>query len=628
MTYREMFQQSMTDPERFWKLQSTEIEWSKSPGEILRIDDAGYGHWFEDGMLNMCRLCVDDHIDNGFGKDTAIIYDSPVTGTKQHITFDQLFDEVSRLAGGLKRLGLQKGDTAIIYMPMIPQAVYAMLACARIGVIHSVVFGGFAPHELAIRIDDCKPKTLITASNGIEINKVIEYKPIVDAAIDEAIHKPESVIVYDRGQGIQYEMHPSDHDYNRLVATSPPADIVEVESNHPLYILYTSGTTGTPKGVLRDTGGYATALKFTMQKLYGVDPGDVFWAASDLGWVVGHSYILYGPLINGNTTILFEGKPVKTPDASTFWRIISEHKVDVMFTAPTALRAVKREDPDGELVREFDLSHFRYLFLAGERCDATTLHWAEDNLGVPVIDHWWQTESGWPMLANMTGVELLPVKAGSAGVPVPGYDIRCLRPDGTQAGPNESGLIAIKLPLPPGNLLTLWNNPKRFNDAYFTLFEGYYNSGDAGYIDEDGYVYITGRIDDIINVAGHRLSTGEMEEVVAKHPAVAECAVFGVADELKGEVPIAVVVLKAHAAIPFEDLQQEIVQSVRKTIGPVASLKKVFVVQRLPKTRSGKILRKTMRKIADGEPYRVPSTIDDPVILDEIREVISFSPVP
>ena len=626
MTYREMFNNSLATPQDFWKSQASNIDWSVVPESILRLDDMNYGHWFEDGKLNMCRLCVDKHVEEGYGAQTAIIYDSPVTDRKQHITFDELLREVSQLAGGLKRLGLDKGDTVIIYMPMIPQAVFAMLACARIGVIHSVVFGGFAPHELAIRIDDCKPKAVITASNGIEVNKIIAYKPIVDAAIDEAAHKPRAVVLFDRGQGVPFEMHAGDYDYEQLVRRSDPVDPVEVEAGHPLYILYTSGTTGTPKGVLRDTGGYATALKFTMTDLYGVQPGDVFWAASDLGWVVGHSYILYGPLLNRNTTLLFEGKPVRTPDASTFWRIIDEHKVNVMFTAPTALRAVKREDPKGVLINQYDLSQFKRLFLAGERCDETTLHWAEHKLGVPVIDHWWQTESGWPMLANLAGVELLPVKPGSAGVPVPGYDIRCLREDGTEANTGESGLIAIKLPLPPGNLLTLWNNPQRFMDAYFKRFPGYYNSGDAGYIDEDGYVFITGRIDDIINVAGHRLSTGEMEEVVARHPAVAECAVFGVADELKGEVPICVAVLKSNSDITQEVLQAEVVRSVRHTIGPVASLKKVFIVKRLPKTRSGKILRKTMRKIADGQPYRVPSTIDDPVILDEIAEVLAGVP--
>ncbi len=622
MTYQKIFEESLADPVGFWKTQARQIKWSKTPEQILRIDNSGYGHWYEDGKLNMCRLCVDDHVSNGFGDQTAIIYDSPVTGRRGHISFHELQREVSRLAGGLEKLGLKKGDTAIIYMPMIPQATYAMLACARIGVIHSVVFGGFAPHELAIRIDDCQPKVIITASNGIEVNKVIEYKPIVDAAINEAEHKPSSVILYDRQQGVDYVMKAGDYDYSQLVESSVPAEVVEVESSHPLYILYTSGTTGTPKGVLRDTGGYAVALKFSMKSLYGAQPGDVFWAASDLGWVVGHSYILYGPLLNRNSTVLYEGKPVRTPDASSFWRILDEHAVNVMFTAPTALRAIKREDPQGKLISQFNLSQFKCLFLAGERCDAATLHWAEDALGVPVIDHWWQTESGWPMLANLAGIELMPVKAGSAGVQVPGYDIRVLRADGTQANPNESGIVAVKLPLPPGNLLTLWNNPKRFHEAYFATFDGFYNSGDAGYIDEDGYVFITGRIDDIINVAGHRLSTGEMEEVVASHRSVAECAVFGVADELKGEIPLCLVVLKSDALIAEEVLQQEIIQSVRNTIGPVASLKKVLIVKRLPKTRSGKILRKTMRKIADGKPYRIPSTIDDPAVLDEIKEVL------
>ncbi|MEM6686671.1 MAG: AMP-binding protein, partial [Bacteroidota bacterium] len=574
-----------------------------------------------DGKLNLSYLCIDKHINDGFGTQNAIIYDSPVTQKKQQITFNELHAEVSKLAGALQQLGLQKGDTCIIYMPMIPQAVYAMLACVRIGVIHSVVFGGFAPHELAIRIDDCKPKAIITASNGIEIQRIIPYKPFVDEAIEKAQNKPEHVIVFDRKLGVEIPQKNYDIDYASFVENAAPIDAIPVEATHPSYILYTSGTTGTPKGIIRDTGGYATALKFSMKYVYGVDEGDTYWAASDVGWVVGHSYIVYGPLLNRNTTILFEGKPIKTPDASTFWRVISEHKVKVMFTAPTAIRAIKKEDQEGKLLAQFDMSCLKYQFLAGERCDVATLNWTKDKLKVPVIDHWWQTESGWPMLANMTGVALQEIKAGSASFPVCGYDIQIVDESGENVAANAEGYVVAKLPLPPGTLQNLWGNPERFQKGYLERFPGYYFSGDGGYKDEDGYVFITGRVDDIINVAGHRLSTAEMEEVVASHQSVAECAVFGVHCEIKGQKPLGLVVLKSGQHATPTDIQKEIVQEVRHEIGAVASFKDVLVVHRLPKTRSGKILRKLLRNIADTNEYKIPSTIDDATIIPEIQAI-------
>jgi propionyl-CoA synthetase len=621
MNYQDLFQRSIREPEKFWAEQAEALKWDRKPTNILSRNQAGYPEWYTDGMLNVSYLCIDKHIEDGFGDQRAIIYDSPVTDKKEFYTFNQLREEVGRLAGGLQSLGIQKGDTVIIYMPMIPQAVFAMLACARIGAIHSVVFGGFAPNELAIRIDDCKPKAIITASNGIEIGKIISYKPMVDKAIEIADHKPEKVVIFDRKQGVDIPAQPYDIDFEELVADAPIAAPVSVESTHPLYILYTSGTTGKPKGIIRDSGGYATALKWSMKHIYGVNPGETYWAASDIGWVVGHSYIVYGPLLNRNTTIVFEGKPVRTPDAGTFWRVISEHDVKVMFTAPTAIRAIKREDPHNELIKKYDLSGLRYQFLAGERCDVATLHWAEEQLKVPVIDHWWQTESGWPMLANMVGVEQLPVKPGSAAKPVCGYDIRILDTDGNELGPDQEGFVVVKLPLPPGNLMNLWADPEKFIESYLAPYDGYYFSGDAGYKDKDGYVFITGRVDDIINVAGHRLSTAAMEEVVAAHDAVAECAVFGVNDSFKGEIPFGLVVLKAGESVDPEVLQQELIQRVRKEIGPVASFKQVKVVKRLPKTRSGKILRKLMRNIADKKAYKIPSTIDDVTIIDEIEAV-------
>jgi len=621
MTYSKLYNNSIQNPESFWKTHAENLSWYKAPETILSMDKYNYPQWFADGRLNMSYLCIDKHIEDGYGEQHAIIYDSPVTNTKEHISFNKLQEEVSKLAGGLQSIGLQKGDTVIIYMPMIPQALYAMLACARLGLIHSVVFGGFAPHELAIRIDDCKPKAVITASNGVEIERIIPYKPFVDEAIKQAEHKPKHVITFDRKLGVEIPLRSYDIDYEALVRRSEPADSVVVESTHPLYILYTSGTTGKPKGIIRDTGGYATALKFTMKHVYGVDQGDVYWAASDVGWVVGHSYIVYGPLLNRNTTVLFEGKPIKTPNASTFWRVISEHQVKVMFTAPTAIRAIKKEDPNGHFIKKYDMSSLKYQFLAGERCDAATLTWTEQHLKVPVIDHWWQTESGWPMLANMVGVEQMPVKPGSATVPVCGYDIQVLDEQGHEVAPGVEGYVAVKLPMPPGCLMNLWGNPERFKSGYLNKFPGYYFSGDGGYKDEDGYVFITGRVDDIINVAGHRLSTAEMEEVVSSHYAVAECAVFGIHCDLKGQKPLGLVVLKSEENMDEAKIIKEIINDVRHEIGAVASLKDVLVVKRLPKTRSGKILRKLLRNISDDLNYNIPSTIDDVNIISEIEHV-------
>lgn len=621
MKYQEFYAKSITEPERFWETQANQLDWKQNPKKIIGKDKHDYHQWFEDGKLNLSYLCIDKHIKEGFGNQNAIIYDSPVSGKKEHITFNELHREVAQLAGGLQKIGLSKGDTCIIYMPMIPQAIIAMLACVRIGVIHSVVFGGFAPHELAIRITDCKPKAIITASNGIEIDRIIPYKPFVDEAIESVKDKPEHVIVFNRNKEEIKDKKSYDIDYKTLVDNSAPVEAIPVESTHPSYILYTSGTTGTPKGVIRDTGGYATALKFSMKYIYGLEEGDVFWAASDVGWVVGHSYIAYGPLLNRNTTIIFEGKPIKTPDASTFWRIINEHKVNVMFTAPTAIRAIKKEDPEGKFIKQFNLSSLKYQFLAGERCDAATLNWTKEQLNIPVIDHWWQTESGWPMIANMVGVELQEIKPGSSGLPVSGYDIKILNEDGNETETNTEGFVAIKLPLPPGTLTNLWENPERFKNGYLKQYPGYYFSGDGGYKDKDGYIFITGRVDDVINVAGHRLSTAEMEEIVSSHNAVAECAVFGVHCELKGQKPLGVIVLKSGDDLNEEEIQREIIQMVRHEIGAVASFRDILIVNRLPKTRSGKILRKLLRNIADEHQYKIPSTIDDEDIIDEIKAI-------
>lgn len=627
MNYQEFYSKSIQSPENFWKEQATQIQWYNNPQTILSKDDNDYPVWFKDGQLNVCYLALDKHIEDGYGEQTAIIYDSPVTQTIKKYSYNEVKSEVARLAGGMLSLGLKKGDTTVIYMPMIPQAVFAMLACARIGVTHSVVFGGFAPHELAIRIDDCKPRAIITASSGIEVDRLIAYKPLVDEAIELAEHKPKKVIVLNRKLGARIPFKKYDVDYDALVYGSEEAACVPVESTHPLYVLYTSGTTGKPKGIVRDSGGYATALKFSMKYIYGVQPDEVFWAASDVGWVVGHSYIVYGPLINRNATVVFEGKPIRTPDASTFWRVISEHKVSVMFTAPTAIRAIKKEDPNGEFIKQYDLSCLRTQFLAGERCDVATLEWYREHIPVPAIDHWWQTESGWPMIANMMGVEYLPIKPGSAGKAVAGYDIRIFDENGNELNANEEGYVVIKLALPPGTLMTIWNDTERFKAGYLNKFDGYYFSGDGGFKDDEGYIYITGRVDDVINVAGHRLSTAEMEEIVASHPSVAECAVVGIEDELKGQIPLALAVIKSGDEIEHFQLQHEVVHLVREQIGAVASLKDVVIVNRLPKTRSGKILRKLLRQIADGVEYQIPSTIDDEAIIDEVVEVFQKSKI-
>lgn len=622
MKYEEIYTRSIAQPEAFWAAQADEIEWYSKPEMILSKDENGYPLWYKDGELNICYLALDKHIQDGYGDQTAFIYDSPVTQTVKKYTYSEVKTEVAKLAGGMQSLGLKKGDTAIIYMPMIPQTAFAMLACARIGVIHSVVFGGFAPHELAIRIDDCKPRAIITASSGIEIDRLIAYKPLVDEAIELASHRPKKVIVFNRKLGARIPFKKYDVDYDALVYGSEETPCVPLHSNHPLYILYTSGTTGKPKGIVRDTGGYAVALKFSMKYIYNVKEDETFWAASDMGWAVGHSYILYGPLLNRNTTIIFEGKPIKTPDASTFWRIISEHKVGTMFTAPTAIRAIKKEDPDGEFIKQYNLSCLKNQFLAGERCDNATLEWYQQHIPIPVIDHWWQTESGWPMIANSLGIEKMPVKPGSATKAVCGYDIRIFNENGEELNANEEGLVVVKLPLPPGNMLGIWENEARFKTGYFSKFDGYYLSGDGGYKDEDGYIFITGRTDDVINVAGHRLSTAEMEEVVASHESVAECAVIGIHDELKGQIPLALVVTKSGTEIEQYQLEQEIIKLVRQQIGAVASLRNVVIVQRLPKTRSGKILRKLMRSITDGDEFQIPSTIDDESIVEEIETTL------
>ena len=624
MNTEDLFQKSIDHKEQFWKEQAQQISWFKFPETIISEDENNYNQWFTDGELNMSYLCIDQHIEDGFGDDIAIIYDSPVTNQKIKYTFHQLKEEVSKLAGGLQSLGLKKGDTTVIYMPMIPQTLFAMLACARIGVIHNVVFGGFAPQELVVRIDDCKPKALITATAGIEIAKRIPYLPLVEKAIELAQDKVENIIVFNRKLvDNQHEMFEGIIDYQELLHKSEPADYVSVKSGHPLYLLYTSGTTGKPKGITRDTGGYATALKFSMKYIYGIEPGETFWAASDFGWAVGHSYSVYGPLINRNTTIIFEGKPIMTPDAGTFWRIISEYKVAAMFTAPTAIRAIKKEDPEGELVKKYDLSSFKKQFLAGERCDVATLDWFEKYIGVPAIDHWWQTESGSPMLGLMTYNDDYQIKRASAGKPVGGYDIKIFDENGLELDAHHEGYLVIKLPLPPGAMLGIWNDYERFNKSYLSQYKGYYFSGDGAIKDEDGYIFITGRVDDVINVAGHRLSTSEMEEIVSSHPDVAECAVVGIDDDLKGQIPFASVVLKNGSLISEQQIETEIVKKVREKIGAVACLKNVMTVKRLPKTRSGKILRKLIRTIIDGKDFQVPSTIDDEKIIEEIKEKIN-----
>ncbi len=620
--YAEQYRRSLDDPDGFWGEAANAINWVKEPTIVLDDSDAPFYRWFSDGELNTCFNTLDRHVAGGRAEQIALIYDSPVTGVVEKITYAELLRRVALFAGGLRSLGVEKGDRVIIYMPMIPEAVVAMLACARLGAIHSVVFGGFAPKELAIRIDDAQPKVMVAASCGIEVDRIIEYKPLLDSALEIAGHQPDSCVVIQRPQATASMVRGRDVDWNELVDTADPVDCVTVSATDPLYILYTSGTTAMPKGVVRDNGGHAVALRWSMPNIYDVHPGDVYWAASDVGWVVGHSYIVYAPLMTGCTTVLYEGKPVGTPDPGAFWRVISDHGVKSLFCAPTAFRAIKREDPEGHYAEKYDLSSLQSLFLAGERLDPDTYHWASDLLGVRVIDHWWQTESGWPIVSNCLGIEPMAVKPGSASKPVPGYDVQILDGEGEQLGAREDGLVTIKLPLPPGTLPTLWRDDDRFVDSYFSAFPGYYLTGDGGYIDEDGYVFIMGRVDDVINVAGHRLSTGAMEAVLADHPDVAECAVIGRADELKGQVPLGFVVLKAGAARDAGEVEAELVQMVRAQIGAVASLKRILVVKRLPKTRSGKILRRVMRSVIAGEEYQIPSTIDDPAILDEIADSV------
>jgi propionyl-CoA synthetase len=621
--YEKVYRRSLDDPEGFWAEAAAAIHWDRKWRKVLDESNAPFYRWFVGGEVNTCYNAVDRHADNGRGDQVALIYDSPVTETIESFTFRELRNRVATCAGSLAALGVTKGDRVIIYMPMIPEAVIAMLAVARLGAIHSVVFGGFASRELALRIDHARPKLVLSASCGIEPGRVVPYKPLLDAALAMASHKPERCIVYQRPTQPAALVPGRDLDWDDVMAKAAPHDCVPVASTDPLYILYTSGTTGEPKGIVRDNGGHLVALDWTMKNVYGVEPGDVYWAASDIGWVVGHSYIVYGPLVHGCTTVLFEGKPVGTPDAGTFWRVISQHGVACFFTAPTSFRAIKREDPRGEFVRKYDLSRFRTLFLAGERLDPDTLRWAQELLGVPVLDHWWQTETGWPICANSVGLGLLPVKAGSATKPVPGWDVRVFDERGRPAKPGDIGPLVCKLPLPPGTLPTLWNADTRYRESYLWDYPGFYKTGDAGFIDEDGYVFVMTRTDDVINVAGHRLSTGAMEEVLASHPDVAECAVIGAADELKGQVPVGLLVLKAGVEDGRRgEIVPEVVQMVRERIGPVAAFRTATVVRRLPKTRSGKILRGIMQKIADSREYRTPATIDDPTILQEIGEAL------
>jgi propionyl-CoA synthetase len=618
--YRELFDASIADPAEFWAQAAKAVTWTRTPRQILDDTRPPFYRWFPDAELNTCANALDRHVAAGRGDQPALIYDSPVTGTKRTYTYDELLDETSCFAGALRDLGVGKGDRVVVYLPMIPEAVITMLACARLGAVHSVVFGGFAPHELAVRIDDARPKVVVTASCGIEPSRIIEYKPMLDAAIERAEHPPQHCVVVQRDHRRCGLVAGRDLDWQQLMAVAEPVDAVSVAATDPLYVLYTSGTTGKPKGIIRDNGGHATALLWTMRNVYDMAPGEVFWAASDVGWVVGHSYIVYAPLLLGATTVLYEGKPVGTPDPGAFWRVVSEHGVKVLFTAPTAIRAIRKEDPNGNCITRYDLSGLRYLFVAGERLDPDTYHWATENLGIPVIDHWWQTETGWAIAANPMGVEHLPLKAGSPTVPMPGYDVRVLHADGQECGPGEEGAICIRLPLPPGTLPTLWGDDERYLRSYLSEHPGYYLTGDGGYLDEDGYLFVMGRIDDVINVAGHRLSTGSIEAVLATHPAVAECAVIGVADEIKGQVPRGLVVLKAGAS--DEGLSAALVAAVRDEIGAVASFKMVDVVPALPKTRSGKILRKTMRGIAAGKDEPVPSTIEDPAVLDALRPIL------
>ena len=624
--YHEVYASWKANPEEFWATAAQEITWYKLWDRVFDPYMGEYGRWFAGAECNTAYNCLDRHVEAGRGDQPALIYDSPVADTKTTLTYSEMTDKVATLAGVMKDLGVDKGDRVIIYMPMIPEAAVAMLACARIGAIHSVVFGGFAAAELATRLDDATPKLILAASCGIEPGRVVEYKPLLDQAIELSSHKPDNTLILQRPQGVATMIAGRDHDWADLTAQAKAqgrkAGCVAVAATDPLYILYTSGTTGQPKGVVRDNGGHMVALKWTMKNIYNAHPGEVYWAASDVGWVVGHSYIVYAPLLHGCTTVMYEGKPVGTPDAGAFWRVISEHKVSTMFTAPTAFRAIKKDDPDGALIKDYDLSEFRALFLAGERADPDTLEWAEQKLGVPVIDHWWQTETGWTICSNPIGLGRMPVKHGSPTVPMPGYDLQVLDEKAQPVPPGETGTLAIKLPLPPSCLPTLWNADERFRTSYLLDLPGYYTTSDAGYKDGDGYVYVMARTDDVINVAGHRLSTGQMEEVVAQHKDVAECAVIGVQDELKGQLPAGFIVLNSGVNREHSEVENEVVKHVRDVIGPVAAFKNVMTVARLPKTRSGKILRGTMRSIADGTEWKMPATIDDPVILDEITATL------
>ncbi len=613
----DVYTAALRDPESFWAEAAADIAWSKPWRRVLDARAPPFYRWFAGGELNTCHNAVDRHVVAGRGDATALIYDSAVTGRCESYTFAELVREVARLAGALHGLGVRRGDTVVIYMPMVPQAVFAMLACARLGAVHSVVFGGFAANELAARIDDCRPKVVLSASCGIEVNRIVEYKPLLDRALELARHAPDRCVLLQRPECLA--ALDGELDWDEWVAAAREHDCVPVAASDPLYILYTSGTTGRPKGVVRDNGGHAVALQWSMRNVYDAAPGETFWAASDIGWVVGHSYIVYGPLLNGNATVLYEGKPVGTPDAGAFWRVIEQHAVRVLFTAPTALRAIKREDSQGRLVARYDLKVLRALYLAGERTDSVTLRWAQEHLGVPVVDHWWQTETGWPITAVCRGLEPVPIRTGAAGKAVPGYDVRVLNTEGENVEPGGVGALAVRLPLPPGTFLGLWEAEELCTASYYAAFPGFYSTADAGYIDEDGYVFVMARTDDVINVAGHRLSTGAMEEVLAAHPDVAECAVCGVDDDLKGEIPVGFLVLNAGCSRAPEAVIAEAIAAVRERIGPVAAFKAAAVVKRLPKTRSGKVLRGVMRRIANGEPWTMPATIDDPVILDDVR---------
>ncbi|WP_189465836.1 propionyl-CoA synthetase [Litchfieldella qijiaojingensis] len=620
-SYRNEYHHAIEHPEAFWAEQAKRIPWTTPPRTILDYDNQGHARWFVDGEMNTCHAALDHHVESGRGEQAAVFWDSPVTGAKRRLSYRELRDQVALFAGALAGLGVTKGDRVVIYMPMVPETLVAMYACARLGAVHSVVFGGFAPHELAVRIEDAEPKVVIAASGGVEVDRVIPYKPIVDEALRTSRHRPDATVILQRDL-VHAELGEGNHDWQALVDAAEPAACVPVKATDPLYILYTSGTTGKPKGVVRDNGGHAVALHYSMDTVYGMAPGEVFFSASDVGWVVGHSYIVYAPLLRGCTTLVYEGKPVRTPNAGGFWRLIEEYQVKAFFTAPTAFRAIKKEDPDGEWLAKHDISCLKALFLAGERLDPPTFHWLEDLLAVPVIDHWWQTETGWPIAANLQGLEAMSTKAGSATVPVPGFDVQVLDRDGKRAEANVQGSVVIREPMPPGCLAGIWHDPQRFHAAYMAAFPGYYLTGDGGYFDEDGYLFIMGRTDDVINVAGHRLSTGEMEEVLGAHPAVAECAVIGIHDALKGQLPVGLVIPKDSFSGDEVALEEELIALVREKIGAIACFKQVLVVSRLPKTRSGKILRKLLRHIADGKEYGVPSTIDDPTSLEHVHNAM------